>query len=185
LTLLETGAEVRLLNPGLVRSVHFDGREFSPEQLQIDATLAEAPGGEVRVSAAKEGVEVELEVEPWVESATVALLYEPSIRLAEEEHPQIRTWLDGQPVDATIEEQKGRWAWHLIEVDSGSHTVRMHVESHGSVSVWLVATHQPEPKAIRFDTREEVEAVRPMPPRPRPAGTLRSIQKLGEIRLAS
>jgi len=191
LTLLATGDEIRLLNPDVVRSVHLEGTEMSPAQLEIAPIPQEAPASGIRVSETNGGIEVDLEIASWVENATLALLYEPSSRLEENEHPRVRTWLDGASVDAGVEQQQGRWSWHLIDVTPGSHSARMLLEPaesgssvRGSVSVWLVASHRPPGKSVRFETTLELDAARPMPPRPWPAGELRSIQKLGEIRLS-
>jgi len=192
LKLLATGDEVRLLNPDIVRSVHHDGSEVSADRLEIAATPGEAPASEIRVSSVGTGVDVEFEVKPWARGATLALLYEPASRMEKDGHPQIRTWLDGATADGTVEEQKGSWAWHLIEVAPGSHSARMELEAvesgsviGGTISVWLLVSHRPAGQTIRFETNVELDAVKPVPPRPLPAGTLRSIQKLGEIRLPS
>jgi hypothetical protein len=191
LTVLATGDEIRLLNPDLVRSVRLDGAEVSPERLEVSAIPGATPASGIRVSETEAGVEVDLEIASWVENATLALLYEPSTRLEEYQNPSIRTRLDGADVEARVEQQEGRWSWHLIDVTPGSHSIRMLLEpagtgslASGSVSVWLVASHRPRGKSIRLETTVELDAERPMPPRPWPAGELRSNQKLGEIRLS-
>ena len=191
LNLLAAGDEVRLLNPESVRTVHHDGSEMSSDRLKIAAMPRTVPASGIRVSETGSGVEVDFEIEPWVESATLAVLYEPSQRLEEDEHPRIRASLDGAIADAEVEEQEGRWAWHLIDVTPGTHSARIAFERAesgsavgGKVSVWVLASHRPEGKTIRFETRVELDAARPMPPRPWPAGVLRSIQKLGEIGLS-
>jgi hypothetical protein len=189
-TVLATGEEVRLLNPELVRSIHYDGGEVAPDRLEVVSRPDEAPASDITVSETSSGIEVDLEIGSWVERATLALLYEPPSRVDEKEHPVVRTWLDGASVPAGVEQQEGRWSWHLIEVAPGSHTARIKLESsrpdtpvRGSVSIWLVASHRPDGKSIRFEPRVEFDAARPMPPRPWPSGELRSMQKLGEIRL--
>lgn len=191
LNLLDVGDEARLLNPDFVRTVHHDGEELAPDRLEIDAAPRATAASDIRISEAEAGVEVDFELAPWVESATLAVLYEPTSPLEEDQHPLIQTWLDGMSVDATVEEQKGSWAWHLVDVAPGSHSARLRLDPPdtrssvaGSVSVWLVASHRPEAKTVRFETRVELDAASPMPPRPWPAGTLRSILKLGEIRLS-
>lgn len=192
LSLLDVGDDVRLLNPQLVRTAQLDGVEQSPDSLVVAATPRTSPATEVRVSSVESGVEIEFEIEPWIESATLAVLYEPENGLEKGEHPLIRSWLDGAAVEAAIEEQAGRWAWRLIEVTPGSHSARISfdppgpgVSLTGRVSAWLVGFHRPEASTIRFEAQAKFDEAKPMPPRPWSAGALRSVQRLGEVRIAN
>jgi hypothetical protein len=103
--------------------------------------------------------------------------------------PQISVKLDGQAVKAESETQSNLWAWVSLPLAAGAHRVQMRPQASasgswaGKAQVWLVYRVLPRGQEIVL-VMKDAARLRPMPPRPWPAGEVRRYFKLGEVELA-
>jgi hypothetical protein len=186
--------DARLLNPDKVKNITYAGKEIRVSDFLIPA---ETPSGLIRdhsvTSTAKKG-QVEIKVTYVLEEsspkAILALLLEPGKDSSGKDLPEAAFILDGKKEQAHIEEQKGLWAWHKINVTSGQHTSTIKIEPslqkegwEGGASVWLICQHKQKGKEIRFEL--VMKAITPpLPPHPWPPGEFRKSLELGDIEIS-
>jgi uncharacterized protein (DUF2249 family) len=185
---------VRLLNPSKVISAKYRGKTIKPSELTIADKNIPIPvsHGSVKLSPGKKHPEIEIkfDLHKPAEEAALAILLEPVGELKEENEPDVTFFLDGKKLEAKVEQQKGSWAWHVLNVRTGKHTSRITIKTAeykqrwtGKVSAWLICSLKPKGIEISFDLAQKPTRHRPMPPRPWPSGTIHKNVKLGEVKV--
>jgi hypothetical protein len=88
--------------------------------------------------------------------------------------------------DTREEVQAGSWSWNLVEAGPGRHSARVNLDTatgapawKGSVEAWLLLARRPRAVEVRVVASDPFATARPLPPRPWPAGELRSTVELG------
>ena len=186
--------EARILNPNLIKTATFQGKDCRPEELVIPGTqLIEHVE---RVSFASQDVEQETQVDlqftlkdPILEG-TLALLLDATETSDDEAAPGVRIILDGKEVEPKIEQQKGRWGWYLIPVQPGRHSVQYLVVPtgegkrwEGTAAAWLLFSENTEPVELKVELKQPLLPSRPEPPLPWQAGEAQRAVKLGMIKI--
>ncbi|UCG93779.1 MAG: hypothetical protein JSW13_04835, partial [Candidatus Aerophobus sp.] len=144
--------------------------------------------GSVRLSADdRSEINIKFKLLEPAEKATLAVLLEAARKAEDKQEPDVKVFLDGKEVKATVEKQKGGWGWYLLEVQPGKHTSRIMITSTpeelwtGKVSAWLVCSLKPEGREVSFDLTQNLTRQRAMPPLPWSSGEIRRNVKLGEV----
>ncbi|NIA10126.1 MAG: hypothetical protein GWP10_10490, partial [Nitrospiraceae bacterium] len=101
--------------------------------------------------------------------------------------PGMAAKIDGKTAAAKIAKQKGRWKWLTCDVQPGNMPFEVRLSANkrqapwsGTVSVWLIGTRQAHSQKLSVWAAHPVSKMRPMPPRPWPAGVFQTTTKLGE-----
>jgi hypothetical protein len=188
----EAGGGTRILNPGRVASLRFKGKTIDPEKFSIPVRYLKEPVslGSVRLAAEdRSEIHIKFKLLSPAEKATLAVLLEPARKTEGEQDPEVTAFLDGKEVKATVEKQKDRWGWYLLEVEPGKHASRIVIASAqeeqwtGKVSAWLVCSMRPEGREVSFGLTQNLTRQRAMPPLPWPSGEIRKNVKLGEVQV--
>jgi len=186
----EAGRVTRLLNPERVSSLEYGGKAIDPEKFSIPVKYLKEPVSldSVRLCADdRSEINIKFKLLKPAEKATLAVLLEPARKAEDKQEPDVKAFLDGKEVKATVEKQKGRWGWYLLEVKPGKHASRIMItpaqeeQWTGKVSAWLVCSLKPEGREVSFDLTQNLTRQRAMPPLPWPSGEIRRIVKLGEV----
>ena len=188
----DAGKDVHLLNPEKVSSIRYCGDTVDPHELSIPVRPLIEPvsHGSVQLSSEKKQSEIDIifELHKPAEEATLAVLFEPARKSQDKSEPKVIAFLDGKKVEPKVEQQKGHWAWYMLNVGPGKHTSRIIIEPvqekqewAGKISVWLICSQKPEGLEVSFNLATRLAQRRTMPPRPWPAEVIRRNIKLGEI----
>ncbi len=192
LRVLDSGGEVRLLNPAKVSSFVYDGEQIDPPDKTIPVVKLQEPVNRVSVQKySGEGQfwsDIRFRLHEPAAAATFCFLLEPSGAFLDGEEPAVVMSLNGESVGMATETQKGRWKWYKNDVPIGSHLMRIQVfppegKSNwtGTASAWLILTMKPNAKDVLITLKELLPRLRPMPPRAFPPGQFRRTVKLGSF----
>lgn len=188
----DAGKNSRLLNPEKISSLELSGKKVNLHELSISEMQIEKPvsNGSVRHSHQnrQSEIQIEFDLHKPARGATLAVLLEPAQKEQDENEPEFMTFLDGNKVEAKVEQQKGRWGWYKFDVTPGKHTSRVVIpfpqnmnKWTGKASVWLICSLWPKGTEISFDLAQKLSSGRPMPPQPWAPGEIRKNFKIGEI----
>ena len=158
-------------------------------RIRIPATPKISAGGDVVPTDEEGSLDVPFRIDDPGARATLAILVRPEEKGAAEDDPQVVVTLNGDAVEPRVELQEGTWSWHLLEVEPGRHAARVRVRPaegrdawRGTVGAWLILSRRPAAVTVAL-TPDRAVTPRPLPPRPWPAGELRSTVKLGEVKI--
>ncbi len=209
LRILQTDGRVRVLNPEKVLAIRVDGQPMDLSGLAVPPLAPAVMASEVEVTAGKNRLDVSLTVADSLQTATLAILFEPSRKIAEDESPHFTALLDGVQVAPVLEQQKGSWSWVTIPLRPGRHTARLDILTppsaptwQGRAATWLIGSEEPAGVELEItgappspasppaatertsafgDMPTMRQPTRALPPLPRPAGQLRYNMALGEV----
>jgi len=182
--------DVGLLNPDKVQEATVDGKAQNPRRLEIRPNIRPAPvTGIVFSRSAKTPGQIDLRfrVHEPAQEAILAILVTSESEFRGKNLARVKVNRNGQPVEASLEQEKGSWAWHKISAGSGDQEVRIQLsldpsESRwqGRVSVWLIAKEKRLSKTVTFTMKDAVPGRGARLPRPFPAGVFPGAYHLGE-----
>ena len=76
-------------------------------------------------------------------NAKLAFLIEPEGRLLKENMPLIKIFVNGLPVETTIEQENGRWFWITAPIQGGENRIQFELifkeKSASKINLWLMA----------------------------------------------
>jgi hypothetical protein len=187
--ILETGSDLRLLNPSLIKCLSSEGKPVDPGRLNFRKELS-VPVLErerVRLETESHGscLKADLTVNASLTSGRLAVLFESHEKEKGLELPRIRVHRNGQDLEPRILEQKGKWKWIQIPVSPGRHSIEINfTPPKGSVnlSVWLIAQKRFPSTPLTLQLKEKSQ-LPPQPPRPWPKQVMKRIIKLKVFKL--
>ncbi|NIM57491.1 MAG: hypothetical protein GTO16_00910 [Candidatus Aminicenantes bacterium] len=119
----------RLLNPEIVRTVKYGGKNVKPNRLSIPVRpfLVPVSHGSAQLSFQENQPEIDIkfDLQKPAEEATLAILLEPDGESSGEIESEVTAFLDGEKIELKVEQQKGRWGWYTLDVQPGKHTSRI------------------------------------------------------------
>ncbi len=135
-------------------------------------------------------LESEFTVSTPAPQATLALLFEAEPQSGQAKFPLLEAKINGKRVVPEKEQIKGKWLWVKYPVSAGENRARItcrlaknEKDWGGSVSAWVIGVVRPEPQKIAVELSGNFGKIRPMPPRPLPAGEFQTSAKLGQERI--
>ena len=181
--------DVRLLNPGTVRSIKFLGETVDINDLSIPLKTLPTPvaNHSVKVSYKRKQTDmmIKFNLSESATDAIVAVLVEPNRVFFGKGDPMVDFFQNGRKSVDAKEKQKGKWAWHMIGVKHGKQSIKVRINAppktrkwSGKASVWLICKQKLRGEEILFNLKKTV-VQSPMPPRPWPRSTVRKSIKLG------
>ena len=186
------GDDVRILNPGSVRSAFFRG---TPVDTRAFAAIGTKPAPPVLVRGARRGGsgsawEVRVSVDSSSKDGMLAILLKPEKGEQFTSPPGVSMTLDGAVVKPEVESQKGMWAWYTLGAGPGDHTMTISVAREGKVTSWngsatgyFICDQSRKGESLTIEMNLPPSPL-PMPPRPTPPGTFRVNTRLGESDIA-
>jgi hypothetical protein len=176
--------QVRLLNPGIIKSIKISGQEVPLHQLQASLSMNPLPEpvkvGSITTVAG--GAAVDFSVKEPTTTAALVFLVQQMIRA------NVSVYLQGKKVEAEEEHQEGKWAWFKVKVGPGQHNARIKIQPvdkntkwTGNISAWVIGTLKPQSQEVQFELVQGLSKQRPMPPLPFPIGEDKYTVTLGEI----
>jgi len=194
LNLIDINENAFLLNPERTSGISWRGQDSDPETIKIPGNPLPDPvkSASMDVKKQEDGLEIEIsfELDSIADKAVLAVLFEADPESSLEAEFNSAAFLDGRKAELDTEQEKNQWAWLKLDVDSGSHSARMHlfpkensVLLRGKVSAWFICEVNPEPVSLKIEMKENKDSVRPMLPNPWSPGTVKINIKIGESRL--
>ncbi|MGH2649007.1 MAG: hypothetical protein ACRDE8_15620, partial [Ginsengibacter sp.] len=187
LHLLNNSADIKLLNPEIVRSVKVDNNEVQPDHLNI--TLR--PGQQILDSHdnnfSDNILTTNINLNESIVTARYIVLLNPDSSDSGKDFPDIVVNVDGKVVQPTVQQQKGSWASYSYKITQpGKHSFEFKLSESdkvkhwkGDAAVWLTGEQKQEGNQVQIITNEEIK-VPPMPPSPYTEGTLMQHILLGK-----
>lgn len=194
LTFYEGKEEARLLNPERMQEVKINNEIRPPGKLCLPATPLSRKVEDVSFEPVAEedrpGLHVCFTLREPVQEATLAVLLEPEEEWLDKKDPVVIMTLDGVQQEPMTERKEGRWAWHMLEVEPGKHSVQIVIspsaeekEWRGSASCWLICTVKEEGTKLSLAMKESLPPQRLMPLRPWGKGEFQKNIKLGKFKI--
>lgn len=214
-TIAETGTEynirarnirenVRILNPEQIKNISINNQLTNLYDFHLPSQSFSHPVKPLSVSSKNSSAHVQFQFNGSMVAAWLCFLVEPSFYPEKNENDKatpsrvvdVQFFLDGEKINAQVEEQEGRWAWYRIpiNVELINHTFNARMEWKlkekssslpawkGKISTWVVYDSKPETMDIKFALTTGLKPRRPLPPQPRPAGQDSYSLQLGEIK---
>jgi hypothetical protein len=186
------GRNVRILNPGIIASIHVGGKSMDPGRFTFGGTLAPPPVRRTGSRAVKGGDrwEVSLRIDSTSHNAMLAVLLKPAKGEESAARPAVTMILDGTKAQPDVQSQKGMWAWYTLSLTPGNHTLSLTVAPDEKVRSWkgkatgYLICDQALPAEYASIEMKASPRERPMPPRPTAPGTFRVNRRLGEADLS-
>jgi len=186
--------DARILNPEKIKSITYDGKKIGVADLSISAEPLSEPVRDYSVkSIARKGhweIDVRFTLQESSPEATLAALLQPDGNSSGKDLPKVSILLDGKEAKGKLEEQKGLWAWHTVDVRAGPHFSKIKLEPlqgsegwSGRASVWLICRQKLKGKEISFELKDNT-IERLMPSQPWSPGHIRWNVKLGEVEVS-
>lgn len=161
-----------ILNPESVSSITFNFKELDPARLpEFKIKLAR-----VRYTAERRDKEyrIKMKIGKRIEKATLAILLESLNKKNGKPLPELKFFVDREPVRVDVEKQKGSWAWYRIPLTPGSHSISISSTMRkwkGNLSAWLIYRERFYPRMLFIETSKDVR-LKPIPPLPWKPGTV-------------
>lgn len=192
LTFYEGREDARLLNPAIVKAVNDQDKTIIPEELTIPVMKISKRVEDVSLqSSIEKGIsrlDLCFTLKKPIQEATLAILLEPDKESLDKKDPIVTLILNEEKSQPALEHQKGRWAWYMVKVPPGKHSLQMHIfpaqeeeEWKGLASVWLICSEKLPGNKLTLIMKQDIRPQQPMPPHPWPEGEIRRNIKLGEI----
>lgn len=191
LNVVNTDGEIHVLNPDIVRSVKKNGEDISLNDLAGMRSKQREAVSQVSSNSSGSTIGISFRLGDSAKNAKLAILIEPGKKSDGDNDPVVSVAINGKSVETSVEEQKGRWSWHLVPVSPGLNNAQVDLtmksenqQWRGLLSAWLIYDLDEEAIEVTFETSGSTAASRPMPPLPRPAGEMRHMIKLAETKLS-
>jgi hypothetical protein len=184
--------DVRILNPGSIKSLLFRGTTVDPRAFSPGGTKSNPPVRVRRSRTEKTGGtwEVSVSVDSSSRNGMLAVLLKPAKGEQFTSRPEVSMTLDGTSVKPEVESQKGMWAWYTLGAGPGDHTLTFSVARGEKVASWkgsaagyFICDQSRQAEVVTLIMNEPPSFL-PMPPRPTPPGTFRVNTRLGESDLS-
>jgi hypothetical protein len=186
-TVYPESSEARWLNPPAGAAVSVQGQPAEPDRLALPPVVVPEPVRNARVWAADGGatLSVELEVDPSMVEAEVAVQLRPPKDAPLAQLPELAGHLDYKPATLHREQEPGKWAWYTVPVGPGRHVLVIKLVPaadgkawQGKASAWVVGRQKRTGVSVAM-TGAPPPAKRLLPPRPWPAGERRRSVPVG------
>ncbi len=129
----------------------------------------------------------EFQVNSGAANATLALLLQTDSKMGEAKLPSLETKINGKRVSGEKEKGRGDWLWVKYPIAPGENRIRVIFRLKkdapawaGKVSAWILGRVRLNPENVTVTLNEPLTQMRPMPPRPWPAGEFQRTVPLGE-----
>ena len=197
LELYDVSGQVQIFNQEKIRSIEFEGRTVSVNDLSSINDLfvsAENPVEPVKklsfqskISKKQSEIDVNCYLQKSITNTTLSILVRSAGNSVNNIVPETTVLIDGNKALLEVVKQEGAWAWYQTDIGTGKHLIKILSEVQnkndkwaGNVSVWLHTDQTMNGKSLSFSLTENVKE-RLMPPRPFPANELKRNIKLGEV----
>jgi hypothetical protein len=180
----------RLLNPVKVKEVTIDGASQAVEKWTLPESTRKTAAQDIsfrRAPGASAKLEAKFRLQDPAIDATLAVLVTPAKDSQGENLPGLEARDNGMQMKPALEQEKGSWSWHKLEVSPGDHAVELLFSSApavaswtGRVSCWLMIREKPAPQRVVFKMHQDAPRRRAFLPRPFPCGVYARTLKIGE-----
>ncbi len=190
---LQTGSDLRILNPKCIKSLSSEGKPVDLDRLNFRKELSSPvlDDEKVQLETCSQGycLKVRLKSTPSMESGQLAVLFENQNSRDNTGLHRVQVLCNGQDLTPGIEEQKGKWQWIKIPVAPGCQAIEILFSASpglgkisGNLSVWLIARQRLPLTRLTFELHGQY-SLPPQPPRPWPRGIVKQTIKLKEFSL--
>ncbi len=171
LKIYATHGKPKLLNPELISTVKRNGRRTS----RFYKKELSWPKARIKVKEKDGKVVLNLRIPQALDEAQLAVLFLPE---KSGTLPKPEFLLDGRKAEPRAESQKGSWAWYILPVPRGKHSLIISGNLEGTKKEgWLILWKSASPDLYRIKLKGELR-LKPLPPLPYPAERFRKIVKI-------
>ena len=173
--ILETGDQIRLLNPEFVP----DNTEYKTESRPSPLIVRSA-----EIKGDRKNITVDFNLNDSAINAELALLFEYEGATRKDEY-RITVTKNGQAVEPEQRKQGGMYQWVKISVSPGTNKVCYTLQEKGNlknsrVSAWIITNIKPEVQEVEFSPLKKV-VLTPMPPKSIASGLIKKTVCVGNI----
>ncbi len=184
LNVYESDKAIRLLNPGKVKRIFYNGAEVRLHELFdrfTSAPKSPEPVQDSQIRFSSKGnrppITVQFRLHDSIKEARLAVLLRNTSLSKDPAMPVLKFRLSGKAVEGRVEQQEGMWAWYTIPLRSGQNKIKIQLKPskksnswRALATIWLTGRQREPAIALSFEPVGDISVNRPLPPRPRSPG---------------
>ncbi len=185
--ILQTGNEIKLLNPASVSSVSIDGKSSDITKLNIPGIHALGMVKDQQNHFSKNEISSTIDLDASVVTARYILFVKPDSSSVGKPFPNMILKVDGKTEQPSLQQQSGNWATYSFVLDkAGPHHLEWQLQASdkvsnwkGAATIWLSGQQLQKGLNVTIKTTNAIH-YRPMLPSPYANNTLKKELLLGE-----
>lgn len=186
--------EARLLNHEKVEFLKFQDKTLNPETWSVPGHPVSKRVENVSMRSSqykgRASLDISFTLKEPIKKAVLDILLEPEEVSLDKKDPSVKIFLDGEKSEPKLEQQKGRWTWHMIRVQPGRHSIKMLINPaqggekwKGWASAWVICYEKPQGREFLLKVKQNSEKKKVLLPRPFAEGERRRHIKLGQVKV--